>query len=224
MTSAAIHQMKEPLAMRTTTTRRTLLVAGASAASIAAVPGTALAESGDPEQWTGRASQNGWDVLTECPEFQIEGTPLKVRCAPGPAAETILYFLRRFHTEVMPLERAEHVRGFRERGEVAAPYESNYFSGTAFEVFPDVFGIGSPEALFPWQVEAVKVILGDLEGALEWGADLDPVKVSHFQLAAAEVAEVPLEAVEDLGEDDAEPSLARGNHLGQYPEQKYGSE
>ncbi|WP_199038336.1 hypothetical protein [Glycomyces salinus] len=210
--------------MRTTTTRRTLLVAGASAASIAAVPGAAFAEPGDSEQWTGRTSQNGWDVLTECPEFPVEGTPVKIRCAPGFPAETILYFLRRFHTEVMPLKRAEDARGFRERGKVAAPYESNYFSGTGFEVFPDMFGLGSPEEFFPWQVDAVRKILGDLEGALEWGAELDPEKVSHFHLAAAEVAEVPLEAVEDLGEDDAEPSLARGNHLGQYPEQKYGSE
>lgn len=209
--------------MNGSTTRRTLLGTTLAATTLAATPTAVFAQDdGGDGRWEGASSENGWPVLEEASAFAVEGTPVALECAPGYPAEVMLYFLRRFHSEVIPFERPADVRGFRKRGESAASFESNYFSGTAFEVFPEVFGIGSPESLFPHQITAVRAILNDLGGALLWGGDLAPAKTSHFHLASAAVPEEPLEELQALPADDGDLSLSRADHLGLYPDLKFG--
>ncbi|OJF11570.1 hypothetical protein [Couchioplanes caeruleus] len=169
-------------------TRRSLLGAAAGAGVLAVVPGaTARAQGPGPGRWTRDTSANGWTVEPGAlATYQIQGSRASVVLRQGAAAAVLLHLARRWHYEIAALDTGEGggVTGHTTNRTVRADFESNYLSGTALALHPTAYPLGGSEGLWPHQEQIVRDILLDCDGTVAWGADLTPVKASHFHLAA----------------------------------------
>jgi hypothetical protein len=134
-------------------------------------------------RWAGSRSQNGWAVVTptRVRRLIIEGSDAGVALLPGDASVVLLHVARRFHYEVSTL-RPGDVRGHVTGRGLAAPYESNYLSGTAIAIRPGQFPAGSGGNLFPPQLIVVQDILAECAGVVRWGGDDRRPKEGHFQI------------------------------------------
>ncbi|MBO2464141.1 hypothetical protein [Actinomadura violacea] len=63
--------------------------------------------------------------------------------------------------------------GWRSAPDVAAPFESNYLSGTAIAVRPDLYPTGSAGNLLGYELLIVRDVLAECGGVVRWGGD-DP--------------------------------------------------
>jgi hypothetical protein len=90
-------------------------------------------------RWLGRTSQNGWPVVdaTKVATVKVEGSNAGMALLPGDVATVLLHVARRFHYEVDALASGD-VHGHTTIRTVAAAYESNYLSGTALAIRPNV--------------------------------------------------------------------------------------
>ncbi|MFI1889720.1 hypothetical protein [Streptomyces jumonjinensis] len=132
--------------------------------------------------WRGNRSANGWPVLEEAEEFDIEGSGRTVRLAGGDAAVILLHVARRFHYEIDQLRRGD-VHGHTRSRRTRERYESNYLSGTAIAIRPEGYPVGVKGGLYPRELVIVRDILVELDGAVVWGGDLSTPKESHFEIA-----------------------------------------
>lgn len=148
---------------------------GAVAPASAAVPAPA-------GTWKDRRSANGWPVLTEAKEYDIEGSGQSVRLADGDASVLLLHVARRFHYEIDQLRRGD-VRGHSTSGTFQARYESNHLSGTAIAIRPEAYPVGVKGGLYPQELVIVRDILTELDGTVRWGGDFATPKESHFEIA-----------------------------------------
>ncbi|MEW1614597.1 MULTISPECIES: hypothetical protein [unclassified Streptomyces] len=214
--------------MSGTTSRRRLLGAGAATAA-----GLALATSGSPAQasarpkplpsakqvklpedreWIGRKSANGWDILTETTQYQVQGVPkLNVRLTKGAAATILLYVVRRYAYEIDML-RPEELAGHTTDRAVGADFESNYLSGTAVAIQSMLYPLGGTAAngMSELSVTVVEDILADVGEVVAWGGELDPLKQSHFHIATPP-GDRRLEAMADrIGDWNTRPGKGAG--------------
>jgi hypothetical protein len=145
---------------------------------------TSQGETASLQHWSKDTSQNGWPVLgkDKIEHLTIEGSGHRIAVASGPAAIVLLHVLRRFNYEIDELAAGD-ARGWRKQGKVTAPYESNYLSGTAVEIRPNLYPAGSSGNIFAPQIALIRDILLDCEGVVRWGGD-DPTqpKEGHFQI------------------------------------------
>ena len=151
-------------------------------------PASAAAASAPTGVWQGDRSVNGWPVLAEATEYDIEGSGQSVRLADGDASVLLLHVARRFHYEIDQLRRGD-VQGHRPsrhmqiQVQVQERYESNYLSGTAIAIRPDAYPVGVKGGLYPHELLVVRDILTELDGAVRWGGDFGTPKESHFEIA-----------------------------------------
>ncbi|HUQ58913.1 M15 family metallopeptidase [Lentzea sp.] len=155
--------------------RSFLSVAGglAAAASVGFAP-AALAAA--PAAST---SANGWPLRhKDIAQFKVEGSGAVVALRSGDVATVLLHVARRFHYEVAPLRPGQ----ISQTGG-SAPFESNYLSGTAFAIRPDLYPAGAKGNFFPHELAAVRDVLAECEGIVRWGGDFKKSpKEGHFQL------------------------------------------
>ncbi|PKV87528.1 hypothetical protein [Streptomyces sp. TLI_146] len=177
--------------------RRRFLVAGAGVAGGAALvaggmSGTAVAAPAPAvpavpavpaaKEWQGRASANGWPVVAAVPSHRVEGAGgLSFTALDGDVATVLTHVVRRYHYEIHTLGAGE-VTGHTGARAVAAPYESNYLSGTAVAIRSPQYPVRARNGFFPQELVIVRDILADLEGVVKWGGDESTPKESHFQI------------------------------------------
>ncbi|MFI9721739.1 hypothetical protein ACIHFE_19110 [Streptomyces sp. NPDC052396] len=114
--------------------------------------------------------------------MKIEGSNVPVTLRSGDVAAVLLYVARRFHYEIGALEKGG-VTGHTTHRKVAAPYESNYLSGTAIAIRPDMYPVAAKGGLFPREEAIIRDILAQCDGVVRWGGDDKKlVKESHFQI------------------------------------------
>ncbi|MFE7990763.1 hypothetical protein [Streptomyces shenzhenensis] len=175
--------------MTTSLTRRRAislgLGTGAAIALTSSIPAQAASASVKERTWSKPKSQNDWPILDSAPKHRVEGANVEVSLAKGDVATVLLYVARRYAYEIDML-RAGDLKGYTNRTQVAAAFESNYLSGTALAIRPlyyplgaDVKNTGMGEA----DRTVVADILADCEGVVAWGGELKPVKQSHFEIA-----------------------------------------
>ncbi|WP_306976866.1 hypothetical protein [Streptomyces canus] len=115
----------------------------------------------------------------------MEGTDVEVSLAKGDTATVLLHVARRFAYEIDML-RAGDVHGHTADRSIAAPFESNYLSGTALAIRPLHYPLGADvknTGMSETEEIVVADILADCEGVVVWGGDLKPVKQSHFHVS-----------------------------------------
>jgi hypothetical protein len=113
---------------------------------------------------------------------RVEGFVLAVSLLDGPVHTTLTHCLRRFLYEIDNSVTQTDLVGYRADRAIAAPFESNYLSGTAFTVRPNRYPLDVANGFLGREVLIIRDILADCEGTVRWGGDLDPVKESHFQI------------------------------------------
>ncbi|UGY92608.1 hypothetical protein [Streptomyces gobiensis] len=89
---------------------------------------------------------------------------------------------QRFLYEIDANVEQNEITGHTADRAIAAPYESNYLSGTAIAIRPLHYPIGAKDGFFPEEHLIIRDILADLDGVVRWGSDLSPVKESHFHI------------------------------------------
>ncbi|MBA8827295.1 hypothetical protein FHX42_004679 [Saccharopolyspora lacisalsi] len=207
--------------------RRRLLAVGAGVAGGAALWTSGLdsvahaasrpAAESEPGTWTGGRSANGWPVIDDRARIRasptaghvIEGSNASVTVLAGDAAVVLLHVARRFHYEVEELEDGDVV-GHSTSRTIAAPYESNYLSGTAIAVRPGEYPAGVGEALFPGQLVTVRDILADCEGVVRWGGKEKTPKAGHFQIDVAPGSEHLREVADKIRQWNRSPGRGAG--------------
>lgn len=168
--------------------RRRLLGAAAGTGLLVLAPIRPSSAAGKGfTEWTQKASANGWTINpTAVRPYHIQGSSASVALRQGRVAAVLLHVARRWHYEIAPLDTGEGggITGYTTRRIVQAEFESNYLSGTAIALHPTAYPANGSEGLFPRHQAIVRDILADCEGTVAWGADLNPVKVSHFEIVA----------------------------------------
>jgi hypothetical protein len=163
--------MNEPSA-ETLGRRQFLGVAGGLAVAVAVgfAPAAVAAAS---------TSANGWPLRhKDIQQFKVEGAGVEVALRSGDVAAVLLHVARRFHYEVAMLRPGQ----ISQTGG-GAPFETNYLSGTAFAIRPDLYPTGAKGNLFPHELAVVRDILAECEGVVRWGGDFKKSpKEGHFQL------------------------------------------
>lgn len=207
--------------MSSTLTRRSFLAAGAAiavatwiapAGPAAAAPGAA--SNGQSAKWTRDRSVNGWPIAPDAVSTHlVEGSRASVDLRDGPVATVLLHIARRWHYEIAPLDTGQGggISGHTTSRTVAAEFESNYLSGTGLCLHPAAYPLGSSEELWPHHERIVRDILLDCEGTVVWGGDLDPVKLSHFHIAAGPDVEALAHVAERLS---PRPGIERTRRAG----------
>jgi hypothetical protein len=154
--------------------RQFLSVAGglAAAASVGFAPSALAAPAGS-------TSANGWPLgHKDIQQFKVEGSGAVVALRSGDVATVLLHVARRFHYEAAMLSP-----GQISQTAGSARFESNYQSGTAFAIRPDLYPAGVKGNLFPHELAVVRDILAECEGVVRWGGDFKKSpKEGHFQL------------------------------------------
>lgn len=125
------------------------------------------------------ASANGWplghkDIVT----YGIQGSRATVALRSGDVATVLLHVARRFHYEIAALQpgKMSQVAG-------TAPFETNYASGTAFAIQPDLYPLGVKGNLFPAELAVLRDVLAECDGVVRWGGDFKKSpKEGHFQI------------------------------------------
>ncbi|MFK0043145.1 hypothetical protein ACIQU4_03405 [Streptomyces sp. NPDC090741] len=115
--------------------------------------------------------------------YPVEGAgALTVSVLDGDIATVFLHVIRRYHYEIARLEKGE-MTGHTTRHTVAQAYESNYLSGTAIAIRPEMYPTGARNGFFAEELTLVRDILADCEGVVRWGGDESTPKESHFEIA-----------------------------------------
>ncbi|PRY41404.1 M15 family metallopeptidase [Umezawaea tangerina] len=154
--------------------RRFLGVAGglAAAVSIGFAPAAAATAQGS-------VSANGWPLRhKDIVRLRVEGSGATAALRSGDVATVLLHVARRLHYEIAPLlpDQVTQTGG-------GAPFESNYLSGTAFAIRPDLYPTGVKGNFFPHELAVVRDILAECEGVVRWGGDFKKSpKEGHFQI------------------------------------------
>lgn len=159
------------------------LVAGGMSGTAAAAPAVpAVPAAPAAKEWHGRTTANGWPVVAAAPSHRVEGAGgVRFGALDGDVATVLTHVVRRYHYEIHTLGTTE-VTGHTAARAVAAPYESNYLSGTAIAIRPLLYPVRARDGFFPHELVVVRDILADLEGVVKWGGDESTAKESHFQI------------------------------------------
>ncbi|MFC9248965.1 hypothetical protein ACFT7S_34535 [Streptomyces sp. NPDC057136] len=155
--------------------------------ALAPAPAGAAETRTGPARWTGDVSANGWAIdPAAIRSHRVEGAGASAALRGGDAATVLLHIARRWHYEIAPLDTGEGggITAHSTRRAIRADFESNYLSGTAIALHPTAYPLGGVEGLWPHHEIIVRDILADCAGTVTWGADLTPVKASHFHINA----------------------------------------
>lgn len=195
--------------------RRSVLISAGVVAGLGVVPRPAAAAGAGPTipkkvAWTAARTQNGWPVLDSGVKIELEGMDGVTRLRSGQVATVLQHVVRRFSYEISELNGSE-VHGFRADTAVAAPFESNYLSGTAVAIQPGLYPTGSTGNLFPLEMLVVRDILAECGGVVRWGGD-DPdlPKEGHFQIDVPPGSPRLTALVATLNQWGGEPGLGAG--------------
>ncbi|PZG20089.1 hypothetical protein [Nonomuraea aridisoli] len=174
-------------------TRRRFIAVAAGTGALTLAPGmmpAAVATAGSSKagswEWEGDVSANGWPIDPDKISTRtVEGSRAVAALRAGDVAVVLLHVARRWHYEIAPVDTPEGggITAYTTDRTVGADFESNRLSGTAIAVHPTAYPLRGSEPLWPYQELVVRDILVDCEGTVQWGGDLDPVKVSHFHIA-----------------------------------------
>ncbi|MDQ0907929.1 hypothetical protein QFZ22_003914 [Streptomyces canus] len=174
--------------MTTSLTRRRALGLGIGAGAAVALTTAGPVQAAPAAReytWEQSRSANGWPILDHTTKYRVEGTDVEVSLAKGDTATVLLHVARRFAYEIDML-RAGDVHGHTADRSIAAPFESNYLSGTALAIRPLHYPLGADvknTGMSETEEIVVADILADCEGVVVWGGDLKPVKQSHFHVS-----------------------------------------
>lgn len=115
-------------------------------------------------------SQNGYRANDRSliASYSIPGGKVSLR--KGDVATVLVYFAKRFHSEVEPL-KWPGVWGYAERKIRGGSSLSNHASGTALDVNAPAHWLGAVGTFSSAQLRKLRTILNDLEGVLRWGGD-----------------------------------------------------
>ncbi|MER7823763.1 hypothetical protein ABTX85_14495 [Streptomyces sp. NPDC096097] len=180
--------MTDPAISAHSLSRRHVLVSSLGAAGgvtlwAAGMGGFAPAAEAADTKWKKAASANGWPVVETTGRHRVEGAgALTASVLDGDVATVFLHVIRRYHYEIALLERGE-LSGHTTRRTVAQPYESNYLSGTAIAIRPEMYPAGAKDGFFESELTVIRDILADCEGVVRWGGDEAKPKESHFEIA-----------------------------------------
>ncbi|MFI1098861.1 hypothetical protein [Streptomyces melanogenes] len=158
------------------------LVAGGMSGTAVAAPAPAVPAVPAAKEWQGRTSANGWPIVGTAPSHRVEGAGgVSFASLDGDVATVLTHVVRRYHYEIHTLG-VHDLTGHSAGRAVAAPYESNYLSGTAIAIRQLLYPVRARDGFFPHELVVVRDILADLEGVVKWGGDESPPKESHFQI------------------------------------------
>jgi hypothetical protein len=139
-------------------------------------------------RWTKTTSANGWPVqpgpgrADAVRSHRVQGSNASVAILSGEVAAVLLHVARRFHYEIGTLH-AGHILGHTTDRAVVGDFESNYLSGTAIAIRPDLYPAGANGCLFPHEVAIVRDIIAECDGVVRWGGDdRKAPKEGHFQI------------------------------------------
>lgn len=180
--------------------RRSVLAAGAGAASVSALaplsPAGAAGErrleramqAARDRVLVGRRSANGWEMERgvgiggQLWERPLSGTGGEFDVRSGDVEVVLTHVVRRFHYEVTELGPGDVV-GFVSHRRVGRGHDSNHASGTAVDVLPTGYPAGLRGGFFPDQVAAIRDILTECRGLVAWGGDFTVPVESHFEIS-----------------------------------------
>lgn len=115
-------------------------------------------------------SQNGYRANDRSliASYSIPGGRVSLR--KGDVATVLVYFAKRFHSEVEPL-KWPGVWGYAERKIRGGSSLSNHASGTAIDVNAPAHWLGERGTFSSSQLKRLRRILNDCDGVLRWGGD-----------------------------------------------------
>lgn len=124
-------------------------------------------------------STNGWPLAhKDIAGHTIQGSGATLALRSGDVATVLMHVARRYHYEIATL-KLDHVS----QAAGNAPFETNYASGTAFAIRPDLYPLGVKGNLFPTELTVLRDILAECQGVVRWGGDFKKSpKEGHFQI------------------------------------------
>jgi hypothetical protein len=125
--------------------------------------------------------QKGADIGGAIWTRPVAGTEFTVATHIGDVEVVLLHVIRRFHYEIDTL-RAGEVIGFRPPGRTLTAYQTNHASGTAIDIRPGWYPIGTKNNLTTYELAVVRDILTDCTGVVAWGGDFRRPDEAHFQI------------------------------------------
>lgn len=113
----------------------------------------------------------------------VPGTPLDgVAVRMGDVETVLVHLIRRFHYEIDELRRGDVV-GWRSPTAVRKRLpESNQASGTAVQIRPGHYPVGTRGGFYPQQQMVIRDILAELDGVVRWGGDDHSADESLFYI------------------------------------------
>ncbi|MBI4941799.1 MAG: M15 family metallopeptidase [Actinobacteria bacterium] len=128
---------------------------------------------------------NGWPVLEAGGTRTVEAAGRSLMLRPGPAGLVLAAFVRRFHSEVEPVDRGtlddwayarRAVRG-------ASTVWSEHAAGTAVDLNATTHVRGRSGTFSRAGERSVRRLLDDFDDVVGWGADFDTPDEMHFEIA-----------------------------------------
>lgn len=163
-------------------------------------------------------SQNGYPASADRSSIHtvtVPGTDVRIPVRVGPAGDLLIWAAARWHREVEPLVPGT-CWGWAYRAVRGATDLSNHASGTAIDLNAPQHPLGTaPTANFnAAEIAAVRRIIADAQGCLQWGGDYagrkDPMHIEVIR-PEADCARV-LATTEDDMTPDQDRRLARVEH------------
>ena len=133
-------------------------------------------------------SSNGWfmeagsDAGGTIWTTAVQGIRSKMAVRVGDVETVFNHLVRRYHYEVDTLNEAEIVV-FKDFKGALSEYESNHASGTAIDIRPGWFPLGSSDGFGEVQLGTLKNILEEFDGIVVWGGNFDVPDQGHFEIA-----------------------------------------
>lgn len=117
----------------------------------------------------------------------VPGTSIRIPVRKGPAGELLMWAAARWHREVEPLVEGWNW-GWAYRAIRGASALSNHASGTAIDLNAPRHPLGVPASrnLSPAQIAAIRRIIADAKGCLEWGGLWSRPDAMHIEVVKPE--------------------------------------
>jgi hypothetical protein len=136
---------------------------------------------------TGQTSANGWEMQKGADiggaiwTRPVAGTECSVAVHIGDVEVVLVHVIRRFHYEIGTV-RAGEVVGFLPPGRTLTGYRTNHASGTAVDIRPGWYPVGTKGNFTGYELTVVRDILADCAGVVTWGGDFRRADEAHFQI------------------------------------------
>jgi hypothetical protein len=160
----------------------------ASAASTHARSSTPRAKVVAPRNiaFSDTASPNGWPINLRSDAGgsvwtrPVPGTGFSVQLSIGLPELILVHVIRRFHYEISTLGAGD-VMGFAQAIGLRG-HELNHASGTAIDIRPGHYPVGTRGGFYPNELIVLRDILAECEGVVLWGGDFAKPNEAHFHI------------------------------------------